>query len=239
MLFMYNTFLLKKIKYYMNIFANYNHPGKHIIMIKGEVGQLEVELIIPEEPNYDFCAIIGHPHSLHGGTMYNKVVTTVASTFQNLKTPTIKFNFRGVGKSYGEYDSGIGESLDMLVITRLWQELYPNSEFIFIGFSFGSFVTYRAACIYRDENNQVASLISIAPSVDNYDYKEFSGFDFPWLIMQGDKDEIVDPDSVYSFVKSFNPPLKILVFSDTTHFFHGKLVELKAKLSKYLLENIL
>jgi alpha/beta superfamily hydrolase len=235
---MYNTFLLKKINYYMNIFANYNHPGKHIIMLDGEVGELEVELIIPEEPKFNFCAIIGHPHSLHGGTMHNKVVTTVATTFQNLNIPTIKFNFRGVGRSNGQYDAGIGESLDMLVIARLWQDLYPNAHLVFIGFSFGSFVTYRAACISSVENNKVAALISIAPSVENYNYNEFSGFDFPWLVIQGDKDEIVDPESVYSFVKSYNPPLNMLVFSDTTHFFHGKLIELKTKLAEYLLENI-
>lgn len=223
----------------MNIFANYNHPGKHIIMIKGEVGVLEVELIIPEEPKYNLCAIIGHPHSLHGGTMYNKVVTTVATTFQNLNIPTIKFNFRGVGKSEGEYDAGLGESLDMLVVARLWQDLYPKAKLVFIGFSFGSFVTYRAASIYSLEKHAVTALISIAPSVDNYDYKEFTDVDFPWLVIQGDKDEIVEPKSVYSFVNSFNPPLDLLIFSDTTHFFHGKLIELKTKLSEYLLENIL
>ncbi len=220
----------------MNIFATYTLPGKYNFILQGEVGDLEVELVIPQDPQYLFCAIIGHPHSLHGGTMQNKVVTTVAAAFANLNIPTIKFNFRGVGKSFGEYDAGIGESLDMLVIARLWQELYPNCKLIFAGFSFGSFVAYRAACMYMAENHEKNPLITIAPSVINYNYKEFADFAEPWLVIQGENDEIVDPQDVYNFVASFNSPLKILRFADTTHFFHGKLIELKEKLTTYLTE---
>ncbi len=218
----------------MNIFAKHNYSGKHIFMVQGEIGELEVELIIPNEPKYNLCAILGHPHSLHGGTMHNKVVTTVASAFANLNIPTIKFNFRGVGKSFGEYDAGLGESVDMLIIARLWQDLYPNCKMIFAGFSFGSYVAYRAASIYSLEKNSKAHLITIAPSVENYDYKEFGDLAAPWLVIQGDNDEIVPLESVKNFVESFIPPLKMLLFTDTTHFFHGKLVELKSKLTAYL-----
>lgn len=222
----------------MNIFANYDYPGKHILTVQGELGELEVELIIPQEPNYRLCAILGHPHSLHGGSMYNKVVTTIASAFSNLHIPTIKFNFRGVGKSFGEYNAGLGESIDMLIIARLWQDLYPNCKLMFAGFSFGSFVAYRAASIYSIEKKVKAPLITIAPSVDNYDYKEFSEFDSPWLVVQGDSDEIVDPNSIYKFVESFSPKINMLVLDSTTHFFHGKLIELKAKLTTYLSNQI-
>lgn len=218
----------------MNKFANLNFPGKHTVIIRGEVGDLEVEVIIPENPNYEFCAVLGHPHSLHGGTMHNKVVTTLAASFSNLHIPSIKFNFRGVGKSGGSYDAGLGESIDMLIITRIWQDLYPSSKIIFAGFSFGSFVAYRAAAIYSSEISDSLPLITVAPSVVNYDYREFPGFDGSWLVVQGDNDEIVEPRSVYDFVESFDKKPELLILSDTTHFFHGKLVELKAKLTDYL-----
>lgn len=214
----------------MSTFANYQNPGKHNFIVQGEAGNIEVELLIPEDADFNHCALIGHPHSLHGGTMYNKVVTSSAAVFNSLNIPSIKFNFRGVGKSDGEYDAGVGESVDMLQLANLWLETYPLSQFICVGFSFGSYVAYRAASQLN------CPLITIAPSVVNYDYKEYSEFAKPWLVIQGEEDEIVAPTDVYNFVESFNPPLEIMRFADTTHFFHGKLVELKEKLSAYLTE---
>lgn len=212
----------------MNIFAKYNSPGMHKFLVEGEVGDIEVELLIPDNPDFNFCAILGHPHSLHGGTMHNKVVTTSASAFSNLNIPSIKFNFRGVGKTAGEYEAGVGESTDMLQLANLWQAEYPHSKLIFTGFSFGSYVAYRAAIVKN------APLITIAPSVLNYNYKEDVEYFAPWLVVQGEKDEIVAPQDVYDFVKSFAPELKLMRFQNTTHFFHGKLVELKTKLTEYL-----
>lgn len=214
----------------MSTLANYQNPGKHTFIVTGEAGDIEVELLIPEDADFNYCALIGHPHSLHGGTMHNKVVTSTAAVFNSLRIPSIKFNFRGVGKSHGEYDAGIGESVDMLLLAAMWQEVYPLSEFICAGFSFGSFVAYRAASKLN------CPLITIAPSVVNYNYKEFSEFAKPWLVIQGEEDEVVDPVDVYNFVASFDPPLEIMRFADTTHFFHGKLVDLKAKLNAYLTE---
>lgn len=216
----------------MSTFANYQGPGKYNFIVPGAVGDIEVELLIPEDADFNYCALIGHPHSLHGGTMNNKVVTSSAAVFTSLKIPSIKFNFRGVGRSHGEYDAGIGESVDMLLLASLCQEAYPLSKFICVGFSFGSYVAYRAACQLN------CPLITIAPSVVNYNYKEYPDFAKPWLVIQGEDDEVVAAKDVYDFAASFNPPLNIMRFADTTHFFHGKLVELKAKLSAYLTELI-
>lgn len=212
----------------MSIFAKYSSPGKHVFLVQGEVGDIEVEVLIPDSPDFKYCGIIGHPHSLHGGTMYNKVVTTTAAAFSNLNIPSIKFNFRGVGKTAGEYEAGIGESIDMLQLANLWQAEYPNSKLIFAGFSFGSYVAYRAAIVKN------APLITIAPSVINYNYKKSVVYSAPWLVIQGEKDEIVSPQDVYDFVASCGSALELLRFQDTTHFFHGKLVALKAELTAYL-----
>lgn len=218
----------------MNIFAEYNQVGNYNLIVNGVIGDLEVELIIPENPDFRFLAIIGHPHSLYGGTMHNKVVTTLSSVYSKLNIPSIKFNFRGVGKSHGEYDAGIGESMDMLLLVKLWKEIYPKAKLFFAGFSFGSYVAYRAAAIFKLNSGESTSLITIAPSVNKYDYKEYSLDSTPWLIVQGDNDEIVDAKSVYDFAKSFTPSLKIFDFENTGHFFHGKLIELKSRLIDYL-----
>lgn len=214
----------------MNPFANLNLPGTHLLFVEGLAGALEVELTIPKSPNWNYVAILGHPHSLQGGTMNNKVVTTMVRSYSELNIPSIRFNFRGVGKSEGIYDDGIGESADMLVIARLWKQLFPNVFVLFAGFSFGSYVTYRAATHYRNEIGQHTFLITIAPSVHKYNYTEFSMQLSPWIIVQGDEDELVDSSLVYEFAEKFTPNLPVIRFLNTGHFFHGKLIELRSRL---------
>ncbi|TID94430.1 hypothetical protein DIZ66_18465, partial [Legionella pneumophila] len=83
-----------------------NTPGEHELMLEGLVGPLEAVLTVPEDVDTRYVAFLGHPHSLQGGTMNNKVVTTMARAFKELHIPSIRFNFRGVGQSGGHYDNG-------------------------------------------------------------------------------------------------------------------------------------
>ncbi len=200
-------------------------PGEHPFNFNGGAGHLEGVLTVPEGANKQYIALLGHPHSLQGGTMNNKVVTTIARVFKELGIASIRFNFRGVGQSTGTYDEGIGESEDMLALARLWQRDIPTVNFFFAGFSFGSYVAYRAAA----QCNHVM-LITIAPSVQHYDYAEFTPAPAPWVIVQGDEDEVVPMQLVLDFAAQFKPPLPVLRFSETGHFFHGKLIDLKLRL---------
>jgi alpha/beta superfamily hydrolase len=204
-------------------------PGEHLLTLRGVVGQLEAVLTVPEQRVSNYIAFLGHPHSLQGGTMTNKVVTTLARTFKDLGIPSLRFNFRGVGQSEGVYDAGVGESADMLSLVQDWKKEQPEAQFIFAGFSFGSYVTYRVAaqCAHQ-------LLISVAPAVHHYDYKEFSPAPYPWLIIQGDEDEVVPAEMVFDFATQAQPEIPVIRFAETTHFFHGKLIELKNKLSEYL-----
>jgi len=200
-------------------------PGDHALLLSGQVGQLEAQLMVPVDPQHNHVAILGHPHSLQGGTMNNKVVTTLARAFKELGIASLRFNFRGVGASQGTYDEGIGESEDMLLLARLCQEHLPDTELIFAGFSFGSYVAYRAAAQVSH-----ALLITVAPPVHHYDYKEFSKDPTPWVVIQGEADEVVPFPVVLDFVERFSPPLPLLRFPETGHFFHGKLIDLKSQL---------
>ncbi|KTD68491.1 alpha/beta superfamily transporter hydrolase [Legionella steelei] len=213
----------------MQITEKLASPGEHALFLQGAVGKLEAVLTVPEENHSAFIAFLGHPHSLQGGTMSNKVVTTLARTFRELGIPSLRFNFRGVGQSEGEYDAGLGESEDMLVLVREWQKEQPEKKLIFAGFSFGSYVAYRAA-------SQVDSklLITVAPAVHHYNYHEFNPAPYPWLVLQGDADEVVPSNMVFEFATQANPEIPVIRFVDTGHFFHGKLIELKAKLTEYI-----
>lgn len=156
--------------------------------------------------------------------MNNKVVTTLARAFKDLGIASIRFNFRGVGQSVGEYDAGLGESEDMLLLARDWLRAKPETQIIFAGFSFGSYVAYRAASQCKH-----ALLITVAPSVHHYDYTEFTPAPAPWILLQGDQDEIVPISLVQDFVERF-PAIDLLTFKDTSHFFHGQLIPLKQRL---------
>ncbi|KTD26101.1 alpha/beta hydrolase [Legionella israelensis] len=211
-----------------------NKTGEHAFVFQGAKGQLEGVLAVPESLKENSVAILGHPHSLQGGTMNNKVVTTLARTFKELGIPSLRFNFRGVGASEGQYDAGIGESKDMLALTHLWLKEQPESECFFAGFSFGSYVAYRAAaqCPHR-------TLVTVAPPVHHYDYHEFSPPPEPWIILQGNEDEVTPAELVNDFAIQIAPAPKILRFEDTGHFFHGKLIELKSRLFAVLEEEVL
>ncbi|MFA6303537.1 MAG: hypothetical protein WC627_10480 [Legionella sp.] len=204
-------------------------PGEHPMQLNGSIGAVEAVFTVPPHANKNYIAIIGHPHSLQGGTMNNKVVTTLVRVFKELHIASLRFNFRGVGTSEGAYDDGVGESEDMLVFAKAYQQQVPEVRFIFAGFSFGSYVAYRAAAA----TNQ-SQLITIAPPVHHYDYTEFQPDPFPWLIVQGLADEVVPANLVEEFAKEHSPPLPVIEFADTGHFFHGKLLELKDKLIDYM-----
>ena len=208
----------------MNL-TQYDQPGEHPFFFPGKAGLLEAVLTKPPTSDNRYIALLGHPHSLQGGTMNNKVVTTLARAFKELGIPSIRFNFRGVGQSAGEYDAGVGESEDMLVLAAACALEFPNAKLIFAGFSFGSYVTYRAAAQCPH-----ALLISIAPSVHHYDYAEFSPPPSPWAVVIGDADELVPIEPVRAFVAHSSNQMTLLEFPDTGHFFHGKLIELKSSL---------
>ncbi len=204
---------------------NLSSAGEKPFQFQGTSGLLEGILLVPPELKKSTIALLGHPHSLQGGSMNNKVVTTMARAFKELGIASLRFNFRGVGQSQGEYDHGIGESEDMLALAQLWQREKPDTAFYFAGFSFGSYVAYRAAAQWK-----ASALITVAPPVHHYNYEEFQPQPEPWFIMQGNDDEVVPLSVVLEFTRKVTPRLDLTQFAETGHFFHGKLLELKAAL---------
>lgn len=195
-----------------------------IHLIHGSAGQLELAVSQPENEASHRIAIVCHPHPLYGGTMSNKVVTTLIKTYQALGFVTIRFNFRGIGQSSGHYDDGKGELDDLLSVLHFAKQQMPQSAVYLAGFSFGAYIASKAASL-----DNIAHLITVAPPVQHFAMQALNPT-CPWILVQGDQDEIVPANEVYEFAASRVTPPQILRFPTATHFFHGHLKELQERL---------
>lgn len=204
-----------------------SHPSDITILLPGPAGELET-LITPKTTTNQI-AIICHPHPLFSGTMHNKVVTTLSKTFQHLNMQTIRFNFRGVGKSTGSYADGVGEQQDLAFIIEWARQSSPQAEIWLAGFSFGAYISISVAA-----KNNYAGLVSIAPPVNHFAFDELPVITYPWIIAQGDQDDVVPAVEVYAWIDKLEPQPKVLRFPEAGHFFHGGLTLLKEKLIEEL-----
>ena len=191
-------------------------------MVPGPAGDLETIAHEPEGSVQPLYAIVCHPHPLFDGTMDNKVVYTVARALQTSGVATLRFNFRGVGASQGTYDEGAGETQDAAAVADFGAARWPHRRLVLAGFSFGAFVALRLA-LARD----TARLITVAPPVGRFDFSELHAPACPWLVVQGDADDVVDPIAVIDWVERQDPMPKLLVVPGVGHYFHGHLAELR------------
>ncbi len=190
--------------------------------IAGPAGALEVLIDVPASGDGSYVAVICHPHPLQGGAMTNKVAHMLAKSFNSVGTIAVRFNFRGVGRSAGEYAEGIGETLDALAALDWAHERWPGAALSLAGFSFGGAVAIRAA-----SERAVHRLITVAPAVDRIDVPTERLPRCPWLVIQGDEDEVVDPQHVRDWMQALPTPPELVLLSGVGHFFHGRLSELK------------
>jgi uncharacterized protein len=199
--------------------------------LDGLSGHIDVETTFVSTLNKKRIIIICHPHPLFQGTMDNKVVTTLMRTFSELNFCTVRFNFRGVGKSEGTFDQGIGETDDLVTVLNWVEQCLPDYELWLAGFSFGAYVAYRAATvsIYK---GKIKQLICVAPPASYPEFAELPAPKMPWLVIQGEADEVIDANIVFDWVKGFAMSPQLIRMPETSHFFHGKLVELKQLLQE-------
>lgn len=203
------------------------------ITIDGPVGSLEARAQAGDESGIlarsGYAVIVCHPHPQHGGTMSNKVVTTLVRAYRDLGVATVRFNFRGVGRSDGAFDHAVGEVDDLLAVAQWLEEQRPDSRLLLAGFSFGSAVA--AGAVYR--LSAVEHLTLVAPPVERYDYDRDGRFPCPVCIAQGEQDEVVVPDGVICWSESaLHSPHELLRYPETGHFFHGQLTRLKDDLTE-------
>lgn len=174
-------------------------------------------------------AIIAHPHPLFGGTMDNKVVQTLARGFVQCGYTAVRFNFRGVGASAGEYDAGKGELQDLLGVV---QQLAPEGPIALAGFSFGAFVTSHAlAALWGEGRVQKAVLVGTAASRFDVAPVPAEAHDRT-LVIHGEADDTVELSSVMDWARP--QILPVTVIPQVGHFFHGQLPLLKSLVVRHL-----
>jgi uncharacterized protein len=173
--------------------------------------------------------VVCHPHPLHGGTMDNKVVWTLARAFQQFGAAVIRFNFRGVGASSGSYDEGRGESDDALAAVAYGRERWPGAALWLAGFSFGAVVALRAARTARP-----SLLVAVAPGITRVEAGDLTAPECPWLIVQGEVDDVVPPRAVTEWARGLSPAPQLALLPSAGHFFHGRINELRDVVASFL-----
>ncbi len=202
------------------------------IFVEGPTGKLEALLEAQQDSAGRGLAVVCHPHPAQGGTMHNKVAHTLARAFVRIGFTSLRFNFRGTGKSEGEYDEGRGELQDALAAIQWMRNSEADLPLWIAGFSFGAAIAIRAAI-----ETEPAGLISVAPATSRFASGMESQPECPWLIIQGDQDELVDIDETVEWVNRLGPGPELAVFPETSHFFHGKLVLLRQAVENFVESN--
>jgi len=204
------------------------------VIFNGPDGRLEGRYHHSRRANAPIALIL-HPHPQQGGTMNNRVVFEVYQTFARRGFSTLRFNFRGVGRSQGEYDEGLGELSDAAAALDWLQAANPDAEQCWVsGFSFGAWICMQLL-MRRPEIN---SFISLAPPANNYDFSFLAPCPSSGLLIHGSDDNMVPEDSVATLAKKLRAQKRITIdyqiIDGANHFFHDKVDELTTLVDVYL-----
>jgi alpha/beta superfamily hydrolase len=207
------------------------------VIFNGPEGRIEGRYHESEESSSAPAALVLHPHPLHGGTMNNKVVYNIYQSFVRNNFSVLRINFRGVGKSQGKFDNGVGELMDAATAMDWLQLQRPNaSSFWIAGFSFGSWIALQLLM----RRPEIREFIAVSPPVNmnSYDFGFLSPCPTPGLIVQGDMDSIVAESAVSNFVdkisKQRSHPVTYKVINDADHFYREKIEDLSFTLDEYI-----
>jgi hypothetical protein len=204
------------------------------IIINGPEGRLEGRYHHSEDPKSPL-AIILHPHPQHGGTMNNKIVYNLYYIFVRRGYSVLRFNFRGVGRSQGEFDNGTGELSDAAGALDWMQSIKPNASGCWVaGFSFGAWIGMQLLM----RRPEVEGFISIAPPANMYDFSFLAPCPSSGLIVQGTNDDVVPEPSVEKLCNKLALQKNITVdynlIKGANHFFKDHMDQLSTSVDAYL-----
>ena len=204
---------------------------KQPIDVAGPAGRLEGLVEVPENVTTSGVGLLLHPHPLHQGTMDNKVVHALARGFLAAGLVAVRFNFRGVGDSQGSHGHGEGEHEDAVAVANWARERWPGQPVCLGGFSFGAMVAVNAFTRIAPE-----LLVTVALPVKKIGTLTQQPR-VPWLVIQGDEDEIVDAEEVIAWLNGMDPGPELTLMNGVDHFFHGRLTELRDRVAEFLTDN--
>ena len=184
--------------------------------VTGTAGELEGLVHVPDDIPCGI-AVVAHPLPTMGGTMENKVAVMLAKTFAEMGCVALRFNFRGVGASAGEFTGGDGETEDLIAVARYAQEQFGEElPLLLSGFSFGGYVAARAAQVLQPQH-----LVLVAPAVGRFAMPAVSP---DTLVIHGEHDDVVPLGDALDWARPQHLP--IVVLPQAEHFFHGRLTQL-------------
>lgn len=207
-------------------------------LLSGPIGALELVTKPSDTGNAKGVGLFCHPNPQQGGDLHNKVVTTVCKAFNHMGLHSVKFNFRGVGFSEGQYGNVVGEIDDLLAVLKWVNRVCPGMPICLGGISFGSYVATKVSFDWANIYN-IQLLLSVAPTVDRRDYAPFNTMPCPWIIIQGEDDEVVASRIVYDWYDTLilnilenqknhlNVLPKLIKIPNAGHFFNGQLTILR------------
>ncbi len=162
--------------------------------------------------------VVTHPHPLYGGDMYNLVVETIVHVYNIKGYSTLKFNFRGVGRSQGKYDNGDGEQKDVLAALSLLGDM-GMEQIDLAGYSFGAWVNAHAV----QEDVSVKNMVMVSPPVGFMDFRTIGPMDCLKFVVTGSRDDIAPADAVEKMRSVWNPNARFEVIDGADHFYGGYL----------------
>jgi len=181
-------------------------------------------------------AVLCHPHPLYGGTMDTPLLLALEPVYQEAGLGTLRFNFRGVGRSGGTYGEGAGEAEDVLAVCRYLADRGCSPVHL-AGYSFGAWVALKACSAGLDP----ASVVLISPAVTFLDFTGLSLPERPALVVVGDRDDFAVLDQVRSWYEDSRPGTavgRLEVIPGCDHFYWGKEGEVASRVQAFLADSL-
>lgn len=196
-------------------------------MIAGPAGKLEALLEEPENGEPREAILVCHPHPQHGGTMHNKVVYRIARGLRKSGAVVLRFNYRGVNLSDGEYGHGAGEVEDAQAALAWLRDRYPDLPYSLAGFSFGSRIVLRMGCI----DPGVTRVIAVGFPTVYKDRDYLNGCRAPKIFVHSTNDEHGPANELDELIARLPEPKKRIFIDAEDHFFKGSLEELESTIT--------
>ncbi len=190
------------------------------LFIDGPAGRLEALLEPPGEGEPHEAVLVCHPHPKHGGTMHNKVVYRIARGLRHAGAVVLRFNFRGVNLSEGEYARGVGELEDARAALAVLRERYPDLPWSLAGFSFGSRIILRLGC---EPDATPARMLAAGFPASLKDAASLGGCTAPRYFIQSTNDEFGPRDAMQRYFDALAQPKELVWIAAEDHFFKGAL----------------
>ena len=208
--------------------------GSEKIFIDGPAGSLECLWLPSGSDPLDRALVLCHPHPLYGGTMETKLVARAAKKLSESGFQTLRFNFRGVGRSEGSWAEGAGERDDLRAVLDYIRSRLPESRLAVFGFSFGAWVGLDVG----NSRPDVEALVGVAPPVGRVSFDFLRDSTKPKLIVYAGRDAIVDPEGLVEWASGLREPKEVVGVPEADHLFKGQVDEVAEMVARFLVETL-